>query len=156
MFQSLDLQTKKWLLAFLSLLLCWWLFGASCHAQGKIPEKQITISADLWQNLKTELTELNQELQAYQTELTTLKKPSKELTQELNTAKALLVKLQGELTACKTELTTLCKEVEEYKTSLRILKDKIDREKRIHKRQVIQSRIWGFVAGICVGVIASR
>ena len=155
MFQSLDLQTKKWLLAFLSLLLCWWLFGASCHAQ-EIAPKQITISADLWQNLKTELTALNQELQACQGELTTLKKPSKELVQELNTAKALLVNLQGELTACKEDLTGLRKEVEEYKTSLRKLKEQIDKEKRIHKRQVIQSRIWGFVAGICVGVIASR
>ena len=156
MFQSLDLQTKKWLLAFLSLLLCWWLFGASCHAQGKIPEKQITISADLWQNLKTELIGLNQELQAYQSELTTLKKPSKELVQELNTAKALLVKLQGDLTACKEDLTALHKEAEESRILLKKLKEQIDREKRIHKRQLIQSRIWGFVAGICVGVIASR
>ena len=156
MFQSLDLQTKKWLLAFLSLLLCWWLFGASCHAQGKIPEKQITISADLWQNLKTELTELNQELQAYQTELTTLKKPSQELVTELTQAKNMLGKLQQELTACKGDLTALHKEAEESRTLLKKLREQIDREKRIHKRQVIQSRIWGFVAGICVGVIASR
>ena len=154
MFQSLDLTAKKWLAVFLALLLCWWLFGASCHAQ--TPEKQITISADLWQNLKTELIGLNQELQAYQTELTTLKKPSKELVQELNTAKALLVKLQGELTACKEDLTALHKEAEESRILLKKLREQIDKEKRIHKRQVIQSRIWGFVAGICVGVIASR
>ena len=154
MFQSLDLQTKKWLLAFLSLLLCWWLFGASCHAQ--TPEKQITISADLWQNLKTELTELNQELQACQSELTTLKKPSQELVKELNQAKTMLGKLQQELTACKEDLTALHKEAEESRTLLKKLREQIDKEKRIHKRQVIQSRIWGFVAGICVGVIASR
>ena len=154
MFQSLDLQTKKWLLAFLSLLLCWWLFGASCHAQ--TPEKQITISADLWQNLKTELTALNQELQAYQTELTTLKRPSQELVTELTQAKNMLGKLQQELTACKEDLTALHKEAEESRTLLKKLREQIDREKRIHKRQVIQSRIWGFVAGICVGVIASR
>lgn len=154
MFQSLDLQTKKWLLAFLSLLLCWWLFGASCHAQ--TPEKQITISADLWQNLKTELTELNQELQACQSELTTLKRPSQELVTELTQAKNMLGKLQQELTACKEDLTALHKEAEESRTLLKKLREQIDREKRIHKRQVIQSRIWGFVAGICVGVIASR
>ena len=154
MFQSLDLQTKKWLLAFLSLLLCWWLFGASCHAQ--TPEKQITISADLWQNLKTELTALNQELQACQSELTTLKKPSQELVKELNQAKTMLGKLQQELTACKEDLTALHKEAEESKILLKKLKEQIDKEKRIHKRQLIQSRIWGFVAGICVGVIASR
>ena len=156
MFQSLDLQTKKWLLAFLSLLLCWWLFGASCHAQGITPEKQITISADLWQNLKTELTELNQELQACQSELTTLKRPSQELVKELTQAKNMLGKLQQELTACKEDLTALHKEAEESRTLLKKLREQIDKEKRIHKRQVIQSRIWGFVAGICVGVIASR
>ena len=152
MFQSLDLQTKKWLLAFLSLLLCWWLFGASCHAQ----EKQITISADLWQNLKTELTALNQELQACQSELTTLKRPSQELVTELTQAKNMLGKLQQELTACKEDLTALHKEAEESRILLKKLREQIDKEKRIHKRQVIQSRIWGFVAGICVGVIASR
>ena len=154
MFQSLDLQTKKWLAVFLALLLCWWLFGASCHAQ--TPEKQITISADLWQNLKTELTELNQELQACQNELTTLKRPSQELVTELTQAKNMLGKLQQELTACKEDLTALHKEAEESRTLLKKLKEQIDKEKRIHKRQVIQSRIWGFVAGICVGVIASR
>lgn len=156
MFQSLDLQTKKWLLAFLSLLLCWWLFGASCHAQGEIPAKQITISADLWQNLKTELTALNQELQACQTELTTLKRPSQELVTELTQAKNMLGKLQQELTACKEDLTALHKEAEESKILLKKLREQIDKEKHIHKRQVIQSRIWGFVAGVCVGVIASR
>ena len=154
MFQSLDLTAKKWLAVFLSLLLCWWLFGASCHAQ--TPEKQITISADLWQNLKTELTELNQELQDYQNELTTLKRPSQELVTELTQAKNMLGKLQQELTACKGDLTALHKEAEESRTLLKKLREQIDREKRIHKRQVIQSRIWGFVAGICVGVIASR
>ena len=154
MFQSLDLQTKKWLLAFLSLLLCWWLFGASCHAQ--TPEKQITISADLWQNLKTELTALNQELQACQTELITLKRPSQELVTELTQAKNMLGKLQQELTACKEDLTALHKEAEESRILLKKLREQIDKEKRIHKRQVIQNRIWGFVAGICVGVIASR
>ena len=154
MFQSLDLQTKKWLLAFLSLLLCWWLFGASCHAQ--TPEKQITISADLWQNLKTELTALNQDLQACQTELITLKRPSQELVTELTQAKNMLGKLQQELTACKEDLTALHKEAEESKILLKKLREQIDKEKRIHKRQVIQSRIWGFVAGICVGLIASR
>ena len=154
MFQSLDLTAKKWLAVFLALLLCWWLFGASCHAQ--TPEKQITISADLWQNLKTELTALNQELQAYQTELTTLRKPSAELVKELNQAKTMLGKLQQELTACKEDLTALHKEAEESKILLKKLREQIDREKRIHKRQVIQSRIWGFVAGVCVGVIASR
>ena len=154
MFQSLDLQTKKWLAVFLALLLCWWLFGASCHAQ--TPEKQITISADLWQNLKTELTELNQELILCQNELTTLKRPSQELVTELTQAKNMLGKLQQELTACKEDLTALHKEAEESRTLLKKLKEQIDKEKRIHKRQVIQSRIWGFVAGICVGVIASR
>lgn len=154
MFQSLDLTAKKWLAVFLALLLCWWLFGASCHAQ--TPEKQITISADLWQGLKTELTELNQELQAYQTELTTLKRPSQELVTELTQAKNMLGKLQQELTACKEDLTALYKEAEESKILLKKLREQIDKEKRIHKRQVIQSRIWGFVAGICVGVIASR
>ena len=154
MFQSLDLTAKKWLAVFLALLLCWWLFGASCHAQ--TPEKQITISADLWQNLKTELTALNQELQACQTELITLKRPSQELVTELTQAKNMLGKLQQELTACKEDLTALHKEAEESKILLKKLREQIDREKRIHKRQVIQSRIWGFVAGVCVGVIASR
>ena len=154
MFQSLDLTAKKWLAVFLALLLCWWLFGSSCHAQ--TPEKQITISADLWQNLKTELTALNQELILCQNELITLKRPSQELVTELTQAKNMLGKLQQELTACKEDLTALHKEAEESKILLKKLREQIDKEKRIHKRQVIQSRIWGFVAGICVGVIASR
>ena len=62
-FQNLSLTEKKWLLAFLSALLCWWLFSApaTCSASGtyQITEEELT---QLESNL-SRLSSINTKLQ---------------------------------------------------------------------------------------------
>ena len=62
-FQNLSLTEKKWLLAFLSALLCWWLFSApaTCSASGtyQITEEELT---SLESNL-SRLSSINTKLQ---------------------------------------------------------------------------------------------
>ena len=104
-----------------------------------------------WQTLKSELIALNNELILYQQDLTKLKRPTQNLVDELNQAQQLQKKLQQELTDCKTDLTMLSKEVEELRTLSQTLKQKIDKERRVHKRQVWQNRVWCLLIGFGIG-----
>ena len=104
-----------------------------------------------WQKLKNELIALNNELILYQQDLTKLKKPTQNLVEELNQAQLLQKKLETELTDCKTDLTVLSKEVEELRTSSQILKQKINKERAVHRRQIWQNRIWCLLIGVGVG-----
>ena len=116
----------------------------------------IKIPTAQWQTLKSELIALNNELILYQQDLTKLKRPTQNLVDELNQAQQLQKKLQQELTDCKTDLTLLSKEVEELRTSSQTLKQKIDHERKIHKRQIWQNRLWCILIGTGIGIAASR
>ena len=109
-----------------------------------------------WQMLKEESAALSNELTAYKTELTRLKKPSAELLSQLEIAEKMLLQLQAELKEQKNDLTLLSSDKEKLKTSLETLKLQIDRERRIHKRQVWQNRFWCILIGAGIGVAASR
>jgi hypothetical protein len=53
-------------------------------------------------------------------------------------------------------LTLLSKEVDESKTLLTKLKEQINKERKVHRRQVWQNRIWCLLIGAGIGVAASR
>ena len=137
----------------LSLLLLFACVGRGWCMTTSATSQSITIPITQWQTLKSELTALSQELIVCQTELQTLKRPSAELLNELTTAQNLLAKLRQELTESKEELEKLSSEAAEYKTSLQTLKDKINKERSVHRRQVWQNRVWCLLIGVCVGKI---
>ena len=102
-FQSLDRPTKKLLLLFLSLLLCWWLFSASgtCSASG-IPEEQtrvITVA----------------ELDRLDSIFSQLSQDNGKLLNELTDSRTALLKSQAELKAAQQELKRLQLQLAELK-----------------------------------------
>ena len=118
--------------------------------------QSITIPIQTWQNLRTEFQTLQDELILCKTDLSRLKKPSMELVNELSEAEKMLKSLQEELTEQRNELTLLSNEVDGLRTSLLTLKEKIEKERRVHRRQIWQSRIWSVMIGIGVGYAIGR
>ena len=116
--------------------------------------QSITIQTAQWNGLKAEFQALNSELIECQKELQLLKRPSAELLNELTTAQNLLAKLQQELAESKKELILLSSEVGELQTSLTKLKEQINKERKIHRRQVWQNRLWFLLIGCGIGYAA--
>ena len=94
-FKSIDLETKKLLLLFLSLLFCWWLLVASgtCSAS-EMPEPQ-TATVEIAElnrldNIFSQLSQVNGKLQ-----------------NELTDSKTALIKSQAELKRAQQELKQL-------------------------------------------------
>ena len=105
-FKSIDLETKKLLLLFLSLLFCWWLLVASgtCSASGT-PEPMYQITESELRTLETNLAQLRSanerlqvDLRAQSSEATQLKKELAALRKELSDLKALSVTQESSLT----------------------------------------------------------
>ena len=105
-FKSIDLETKKLLLLFLSLLFCWWLLVASgtCSASG-MPEPMYQITESELRTLETNLAQLRSanerlqvDLRAQSSEATALRKEVTALRKELSDLKALSVTQESSLT----------------------------------------------------------
>ena len=124
-FLTLDLQTKKWLLLFLSCLLFWWLLSApgTCSA-GNVQRTYTVTEAELNQ-LDNNLMKLEQISQTQQQELgrlkTTLEMSKQELgmlKNQLNISKEQLAQAQNSLDKANQLLTQYADE--EKRTRLRI------------------------------------
>lgn len=115
--------------------------------------QSITIPINQWNELKSEFQASNNDLIECQKDLQKLKKPSTELVQELNTVQKLLEKLQTELDQQKQDLTLLSSEADGLRTSLATLKEQINKERKVHRRQMWQNRIWFFIGGIAAGCL---
>ena len=113
----------------------------------------IKIQTDQWNDLKTNFQILNQELTACKDQLQKIKKPSSELVTQLTQAEKMLKQLQEELQRQNDDLTMLSRQAEESKTLLQTLKTQIDKERRVHRRQIWQNRIWVFIGGVVVGYL---
>ena len=94
-FKSIDLETKKLLLLFLSLLFCWWVFSASatCSAS-EMPEPQTAT---------VEIAELNR----LDSIFSQLSQGNGNLQNELTDSKTALIKSQAELKRAQQELKQL-------------------------------------------------
>ena len=102
-FKTLDLQTKKLLLLFLSLLLCWWLFFAPGTASASgTPEEQTRVvtlaELDRLDSIFSQLQQRNGKLQ-----------------NELTDSRTALLKSQDELKAAQQELSRLQLQIAELK-----------------------------------------
>ena len=109
-----------------------------------------------WSTLTRELQTQKNELTQLQDLLQKLKRPSDQLQQELQTAKKQLEISQQELQSARTSLTDASSALAESKTSLQMLRQSIDKERRVHRRQLWQNRFWFLLAGAAVGVAAGR
>ena len=116
----------------------------------------ITIPITVWNGLKNDWMILDKELTACKNEMSKIKKPSSELLSQLNEAEKTLKSLQAELEKQNADLIMLSRQAEESKTELQTLKANIDKERRIHRRQIWQNRIWCFVGGVAVGLAVHK
>ena len=137
------------LLLLLSLLLLYPVHGYTMtHTETM---ESITIPIAVWNELKNDWMTLDSELTACKNEMSKIKKPSSELLSQLNEAEKTLKLLQTELEKQSADLITLSKQAAESKTELQTLKANIDKERRIHRRQLWQNRFWCLVVGAGIG-----
>ena len=66
----------------------------------------------------------------------------------------MLNELKLELAESKKDLTALSSEVAELRTLSQTLKQKIEKERSVHRRQLWQNRLWFLIIGAGVGYAA--
>ena len=148
MFQTLDQTAKKWLLLFLSVLLCWWLFSASAtvsasgmpadqtQAVYQITELELTTLENNISTLKSINEKLQMELAAQKRELHVLREESSRLLRQLN-------ELKQQSQTQESSLTNANKLLEEYATEA----------KRERLRIKAQRNGWAAAAILaCIGI----
>lgn len=151
-FQDFDQRTKKLLLLFLSLLLCWWLFFApgTCSASGtQIPvpeEKTYTITETQLRGLEQRLNLLDQILAQQSPELTTLQLQLTESRRELAT-------LRNELSISKEQLT---KAEDSLRNANLYLEKCAAEEKKTRLKIKAQRNTWAAVAACLVVALAVK
>lgn len=147
-------STKKTRIMSTLLLLSWlcvWSASGWCATTTETSQ-YIKIPITQWQMLTSESKTLSNELIEYKSEIQRLKKPSAELLSQLEIAEKTLLQLQTELERQNADLMLLSKDKDELKTSLQTLKQKIDKERCIHRRQLWQNRLWCILGGTAVGI----
>ena len=146
-FLTLNLRTKKWLLAFLVCLFSWWLLSASATCSASpTQEKTYTITETQLQALETRLNLLDQILAQQNPELTTLQLRLAESKNEL-------AMLQSELNTSKERLTTA---EESLKNANQLLAKYAEETKRERLRIKAQRNFWECFAAAAVIVAIAK
>ena len=116
-FLSLDLSTKKLLLAFLSCLFCWWLLVASgtCSASGT-PEPVYQITETELVTLENNLAQLSSINTKLQADLTRQSQEATQLRQQLSTLQKQLEQLQQKSQKQEASLISANKLLDQYAT----------------------------------------
>ena len=150
-FQSLDLQTKKWLLWFLLLLFSWWLFSApaTASASGTPPQKVTVEMAELdrLDNIFSQQQQINGKLLNELTDSNT----------ELAKSQAALKKAQQELMQLRLQITAL-KSLSENQENLlqkanESFKEYAAEQKRTRLRIKAQRNTWIAATVLaCIGI----
>ena len=146
MFQDFDQRTKKLLLLFLSLLLCWWLFFAPGTASAsEMPANQPVV---MYQITESELTTL-------ETNLVQLRSINERLQVDLKVQSDEATLLRKELDALKKELEHLRSLSQTQESSLtnanKLLEQYATEAKRERLRIKAQRNTWEAVA--CLAII---
>ena len=135
-FQNLRLREKVWLLLFLLLLFCWWVYSAP-----------VTCAAG---NVQRTYTVTEQELNQLETNLTKLEQISVTQQQELGRLKTTLATSKQELGMLKNQLSISKEQLTQAQTSLdkanQLLKQYANEEKRTRLRIKAQRNFWIGVA----------
>ena len=146
-FLTLDLTTKKWLLLFLSCLLCWWLFSAAatCSASAA-PVRTYTITEAELQGLDSRLSRLAQISSTQQTE-------SKRLKEQLIKSEQDLLVLKNQLNTSKVQLQTAQASLQ---SANRLLQEYGQEERRTRRRIKAQRNAWIALAGCLLVALAVK
>lgn len=149
-FKSIDLETKKLLLLFLSLLFCWWLLVASgtCSASEipETPEKTYLIT-------ETELLRWEANLQKLKQLSTTQKTESKRLQEQLTILEQELQTLKNQLATSSTQLTQAKKSLQ---TANQLLTQYAAEAKRERWRIKAQRNTWEAIAACLVVALIAK
>ena len=146
-FLTLDLTTKKWLLVFLSLLLCWWLFFAPATCSASAPEEP-------------RYTMMEAELQALDSRLNRLAQISSTQQTESKTLQEQLTRSEAQLKTLKIQLDTSTAQLQTAQASLasanQFLKESAAEEKRTRLRIKAQRNTWIAIAGCLLVALAVK
>ena len=148
-------KIRAFVFPLLLLLLCVY-SGHGFAMTSQETNQSITIPIQTWTEWKNDWMILDSELTACKSELQKIKKPSSELLLQLQQAEKMLQQLQEELQKQSGDLITLSRQVDESKTELQTLRGNINNERKIHKRQIWQNRLWFLLAGAVIGVAAGK
>ncbi len=148
MFQDFDLKTKKLLLLFLSLLLCWWLFFAPATCSASEIPTLANQSVAVYQITEPELVRL-------ENNLVSLKASNERLQVDLKVQSDEATMLRQQLDALKKELSDLKQKSKTQGDSLtnanRLLAEYATEAKRERLRIKAQRNTWEVVA--CLAII---
>ncbi|MBQ9572328.1 MAG: hypothetical protein IJR22_02920 [Acidaminococcaceae bacterium] len=149
-FQDFDQQTKKWLLLFLSLLFCWWLFSApgTCSASGTSEPQKVTVEMTELDRLDSIFSQLSQRNGKLQNELT-------DSRAELLKSQAALKQAEQELRMLRLQIAELKSLSESQENSLQKVNESFRQyaaeQKKTRLRVKAQRNTWEAIA--CLAII---
>ncbi len=148
-FKSIDLETKKLLLLFLSLLFCWWVFSASatCSAS-EMPEPQTaTVEIAELNRLDSIFSQLSQVNGKLQNELTDSRAELLKSQEALKKARQELMQLQLQIATLKALSVNQENSLQKVNESF---KQYAEEQKRTRLRIKAQRNTWEAIAACLV------
>lgn len=115
-----------------------------------------TIPTSQWNLLISELKAQQEDLNRLQEISLKLSRPSTELQEALKEAQLQLQRSQTELMNARQSLSDASNDLAESRTSLTILRQQIDKERRVRRRQLWQNRFWFLLGGVAIGCTVKR
>lgn len=149
-------------LALLLLLLLLFASPASGSCE-TLPETKsfMTVPIEQWNGLKEQISVSEMKLLVVQEQLQMLKHPFGELRslllqaqEQLRLAQSEAKKSQTELQNAKQHLQNAVRALEESETLSKTLKTQIEKERRVHRRQLWQNRLWFMLGGAVIAAVA--
>lgn len=154
-FKSIDLETKKLLLLFLSLLFCWWLLVASgtCSAS-EMPEPQTaTVEIAELNRLDSIFSQLSQVNGKLQNELTDSRAELLKSQEALKKARQELMQLQLQIATLKALSVNQENSLQKVNESF---KQYAEEQKRTRLRIKAQRNTWEAVAACLVVALVTK
>ena len=154
-FKSIDLETKKLLLLFLSLLFCWWVFSASatCSAS-EMPEPQTaTVEIAELNRLDSIFSQLSQVNGKLQNELTDSRAELLKSQEALKKARQELMQLQLQIATLKALSVNQENSLQKVNESF---KQYAEEQKRTRLRIKAQRNTWEAVAACLVVALVTK
>lgn len=149
-------------LALFLLLLLLFASPASGSCETPLETKSfMTVQIEQWNGLKQQISVSEMKLLAAQEQLQMLKRPSGELRtlllqaqEQLRLAQSEAKKSQTELQGAKQHLQNAVRALEESEILSKTLKTQIEKERRVHRRQLWQNRLWFMLGGAVIAAVA--
>ena len=154
-FKSIDLETKKLLLLFLSLLFCWWLLVASgtCSASGTPEPQTATVEIAELNRLDSIFSQLSQVNGKLQNELTDSRAELLKSQEALKKARQELMQLQLQIATLKALSVNQENSLQKVNESF---KQYAEEQKRTRLRIKAQRNTWEAIAACLVVALVTK